>query len=46
MRIGVVVLLLSRVLVKIKDKDGKGRRECWVEVLLFEEIQGRRLDVC
>ena len=45
MRIGVVFLLLSRVLMKIRDKDGKERRECWPEVLLREEIQSKRLDV-
>ena len=34
-----VVLLPGRVLVKIRDKDGKERREWWAEVLQREEIQ-------
>ena len=46
MRIDVkVVLLPGRVLVKIRDKDGKERRESWVEVLLREEIQSKRVGV-
>ena len=40
-----VVLLPGRVLVKIRDKDGKERREWWAEVLLREEIQSRRVDI-
>ena len=41
----MVVLLLSRVLEKIRDTDGKERKECWAKVLLREEIQSKRLDV-
>ena len=46
MRIDVkVVLLPGRVLLKIRDKDGKERRELWAEVLQREEIQSKRVDV-
>ena len=41
----MVVLLLSRVLVKIRDNDRKERRECWAKVLPREEIQSKRIDV-
>ena len=46
MRIDVkVVLLAGRVLVKIRDEDGKERRKWWAEVLLREEIQSKTVDV-
>ena len=40
-----VVFLPGRVLVKIRVKDRKERREQWAGVSLFEEVQSKKLDV-